>query len=232
VRPAEPAYEPEPAYRPGPPYRPGAEPAEPVEPDEPDEPEPLYQPPRSVWPTWTTDPAPVGPPALEPASPVREKSPEIDAPPRRRSPLIALLIIVVLAVIGGTVAATIAFVASRPDHSGGAPVATGSDSVAPSGAPTAASGAPRDLKLRDAGTSVTLTWTDPTAGTVSFIVAGGQQGALRRLQVVVPGTTTYTINGLNPKLEYCFTVAAVYGTDRVELSDLACTKRGSTSPSR
>jgi hypothetical protein len=146
--------------------------------------------------------------------------------------MIGLIVILVLAVIGGGVAATIAFVATRPDGSGGPPVATGSAPAStPSSAPTG-SGAPRNLTLRDAGTSVTLTWTDPTAGTVSFIVAGGQQGALRRLQVVVPGTTTYTINGLNPKLEYCFTVAAVYGTDRVELSDLACTKRGSSSPSR
>ena len=58
-----------------------------------------------------------------------------------------------------------------------------------------------------------------------FIVAGGQQGALRQLQVLAAGATTYTLNGLNPKLNYCFTVAAVYGTDSVALSDLACTQR-------
>jgi hypothetical protein len=37
---------------------------------------------------------------------------------------------------------------------------------------------------------------------------------------------------LNPKLDYCFTIAAVYDTKRVELSDLACTKRVGASPTR
>jgi len=54
-------------------------------------------------------------------------------------------------------------------------------------------------------------------------VAGGTQGAIRELQGLPAGTTKYTINGLNSKLDYCFTVAAVYGTQDVQLSDLACT---------
>jgi Interferon-alpha/beta receptor, fibronectin type III len=67
---------------------------------------------------------------------------------------------------------------------------------------------------------------------VPFIVAGGRVGALRQLQTVSAGSTTYTVNGLNPTVEYCFTVAAVYDTSRVELSDLACTKRATASPSQ
>ncbi|MEV4138062.1 fibronectin type III domain-containing protein [Dactylosporangium sp. NPDC049742] len=147
------------------------------------------------------------------------------APPRRRSPLIALLVILVVAVLGGVAAAVVSFVAARPDRQAGAP--------APASAPPSATGeatpdgakAPSALKLRDDKTSITLTWTDPSPGSVPFIVAGGQQGALRQLQVLAAGATTYTLNGLNPKLNYCFTVAAVYGTDSVALSDLACTQR-------
>jgi hypothetical protein len=48
---------------------------------------------------------------------------------------------------------------------------------------------------------------------------------MRQLQVLPAGTTKYTINGLNPGLDYCFTVAAVYGTQDVQLSELVCTKR-------
>ena len=147
---------------------------------------------------------------------------------RRRSPLVAILIILIVALIGGAIAAVIAFMAARPKDQA-APDNNVVTSAPPAKA-TPASGAPRDLKLRDDGASVTLTWTDPSAGTVPFIVAGGRQGALRQLQTMQPGTTTYTLNGLNPKLDYCFTVAAVYDTSRVELSDLACTKRASTSP--
>jgi hypothetical protein len=131
--------------------------------------------------------------------------------------VLAIVIILIVALIGGAIAAVIAFFAARPK------TASAPHNNVVTSAP--ASGAPRDLKLRDDGASVTLTWTDPSAGTVPFIVAGGRQGALRQLQTVGPGTTTYTLNGLNPKLDYCFTVAAVYDTSRVELSDLACTKR-------
>jgi hypothetical protein len=136
---------------------------------------------------------------------------------RRRAPVVAIVIIIIVALVGGAVAAVVAFMAAKPK--------TNSEPHNNVVTSAPAGGAPRDLKLRDSGTSVTLTWSDPSAGTVPFIVAGGRQGALRQLQTVEPGTTTYTLNGLNPKLDYCFTVAAVYDTSRVELSDLTCTKR-------
>jgi hypothetical protein len=49
------------------------------------------------------------------------------------------------------------------------------------------------------------------------------------------GQTAYTVNGLNPALDYCFTVVAVYNTNEVATSALACTQRGATgtpSPGR
>jgi hypothetical protein len=138
------------------------------------------------------------------------------------------VIIIILALVGGAIAAVIAFVAAKPKNQSAPPAKPHNNVVtsAPAG------GAPRDLKLRDEGATVTLTWTDPSPGTVPFIVAGGRVGALRQLQTVPAGSTTYTVNGLNPTVEYCFTVAAVYDTSRVELSDLACTKRATASPSQ
>ena len=184
-----------------------------------------------------------------PSAAVQERAPWTpgpDAPPlplpaeqhaaRRRSPLVALLVILIVAVLGGITAAVVSFVVARPDPpaarqqdqppSGAAPSQSGpTGQAAQSGAAAGNPKAPGALKLRDDKTSITLTWTDPSKGSVPFIVAGGQQGALRQLQVLAAGATTYTLNGLNPKLDYCFTVAAIYGTDSVALSDLACTQR-------
>ncbi|WP_238014093.1 hypothetical protein KZZ52_10130 [Dactylosporangium sp. AC04546] len=175
-----------------------------------------------------------GPPASAPPWVAQEPAEvaEFEEAPRRRSPVTALLVIALVAVLGGAAAAVVAFVIARPQTSdpaaqpSGAPAATLTTAPAISASgPAGNPKAPAQLRLRDDRTAITLTWVDPSDGTVPFIVAGGQQGALRQLQVMPAGSTTYTINGLNPKLDYCFTVAAVYSTDSVELSDLACTNR-------
>ncbi len=74
-------------------------------------------------------------------------------------------------------------------------------------------------------------WADPSAGTVPFIVAGGRSGqTLGALASVDAGRTSYTVNGLSPEVDYCFTVLAVYGTDRYATSGQVCTHRASASP--
>ena len=69
-----------------------------------------------------------------------------------------------------------------------------------------------------------------------FLVEAGKAGTqLGRYAALPPGQPTYTVIGLNPKLDYCFTVVAVYGTDLVAPSDLVCTQRtghATPSPSR
>ncbi|GAA4245950.1 fibronectin type III domain-containing protein [Dactylosporangium darangshiense] len=173
-------------------------------------------------PSWQVAPAPSS--ATAPPLPIDE------VPRRRRSPMLAIVVIVIVAVLGGGAAAAIAFFAKQAGPDGttaGPPTGTPASSAAPaaSHATLGGSRAPHDLKLKDDKTSITLTWKDPSPGTVPFVVAGGSQGAMRELQGLPAGTTKYTISGLNAKLEYCFTVAAVYGTQDVQLSDLACTKR-------
>ncbi|MFI5908956.1 hypothetical protein [Dactylosporangium sp. NPDC051541] len=183
--------------------------------------QPVSGPPRFDRPVSSPPgPVPVGP------------RPVADAT-RRRSPMIAVLVIIIVAVIGGGIAAAVAFISAGGDDPGAEPAGTvaapASGPPSPPPSPTAAAPgnarAPGNLQLKDDKTSVTLTWTDPTKGASPFIVAGGTEGAMRQLQGLPAGTTKYTINGLNAKLEYCFTVAAVYSTSDVQLSDLVCTKR-------
>ncbi|RQX19721.1 hypothetical protein DDE19_03125, partial [Micromonospora ureilytica] len=86
--------------------------------------------------------------------------------------------------------------------------------------------APGDLKLRDDSNTITLTWTDPTGGAVPFMVAAGRAGqALRVMATVDPGRTSYTVNGLNSRVDHCFTVLAVYSTDSFATSGQVCTAR-------
>jgi hypothetical protein len=102
----------------------------------------------------------------------------------------------------------------------------------PNPSPTMANDPPTGLVLRDNGTAITLTWTDPSDGAVPFIIAGGRAGQnLGAMATVDPGETSHTIYGLNPKLDYCFTVLAVYSTDRYATSEQVCTNRPKITPS-
>ncbi|TWJ20804.1 hypothetical protein JD76_00903 [Micromonospora endolithica] len=95
---------------------------------------------------------------------------------------------------------------------------------------SASSPPPADLALRDEGASVTVNWSDPSGGAVPFMVAGGQAGkTLRVLTTVDPGRTTWTVNGLSSRLDYCFTVVAVYSTDVAATSEQVCTVRDGTA---
>jgi len=152
---------------------------------------------------------------------------------RSRLPLVVLAVVALAAVVAATVIATVAFRGRKPAP---APVA-GPTTTAPAPAtPSAAASAPSGLKLRDDGDTVTLTWTDPSGGTVPFFVEAGQAGAqLRIMGQLKPGETTYPVAGLNPRLDYCFTVVAVYSATLVAPSDLVCTQRAGkpgASPSR
>ncbi|MEV1147911.1 fibronectin type III domain-containing protein, partial [Micromonospora sp. NPDC049799] len=104
-----------------------------------------------------------------------------------------------------------------------APVATAAAGVTPGPGPG-------DLALRDDAATVTLTWDDPSGGAVPFMVAGGRAGqALGVLATVDPGRTSWTVNGLNSRVDYCFTVVAVYSTDVVATSAQVCTEREGTA---
>ncbi|GIH16159.1 hypothetical protein Raf01_43310 [Rugosimonospora africana] len=136
---------------------------------------------------------------------------------RSRGPLIAMALITLVVVAAGVAIGVVLFHRGTPS--------AGSPSASSSSAPARL--APGHVQLRDDGVSVTLTWSDPTAGRVPFVVAGGRAGETSRaLQTLPAGQSAYTLNGLNPALDYCFTVVAVYTTNEVATSALTCTQRG------
>jgi hypothetical protein len=106
--------------------------------------------------------------------------------------------------------------------------AAGPASAAPS---EAAALAPGDVRIRDDGGSVTLTWTDPSEGTVAFIVAGAREGeAFKALESVPAGRTMLVLYGLNVGHNYCFTVSAIWAPEVITPSIRTCTSRLSTAP--
>ena len=93
--------------------------------------------------------------------------------------------------------------------------------------PSVGGGAPpADVKLRDFGSSVQVSWTDTGAGRNSFIITGGHPGeVLKPMGEVGPGATSFELHGLNDQLDYCFAVVAVYGTNSFASSAQTCTSR-------
>ncbi|MFE9183253.1 tetratricopeptide repeat protein [Micromonospora haikouensis] len=115
----------------------------------------------------------------------------------------------------------------------GAPPPTQATPPSVAAGPTVDGPPPGDLKLRDDSSTITLTWTDPSAGAVPFMVAGGRAGQkLGVMATVDPGQTSYTVNGLNARVDYCFTVLAVYSTDAFATSGQVCTQRERTATPR
>jgi hypothetical protein len=150
-------------------------------------------------------------------------------PYRRRRPLLVAGVVLLVLVVGAAVGLAALYQRSAPQH-GTAASPTGSSVASPS--PTL--GAPNSLSLRDNGGSVTLTWADPSQGRATFIVLGGRSTEAPRAFTQLPaGQVGYTVNGLNPEVDYCFRVAAVYSVDNLALSEQACTaRRGTPTPSR
>jgi hypothetical protein len=153
--------------------------------------------------------------------------PDDDAPRRSRTRGVLIGLVILLILAGGVIGVLVLH------RHGGTPAAIPSVPASTSSSSTGRAAAQR-IQLRDQAGSVTLTWTDPTGGTVPFIVAGGRAGEKSRaFQSLPPGQTAYTVNGLNPGVDYCFAVVAVYSTNDVAASDLVCTHRiNAPSPSR
>ncbi|QOC95294.1 fibronectin type III domain-containing protein [Micromonospora craniellae] len=131
------------------------------------------------------------------------------------------MVVAIVAVVVA-VAALIGLGVLIMDRRAAPPVTPAESSAADPGPP------PTGLELRDDSATIRLTWTDPSDGLVPFMVAGGRAGqALGVLATVGQGQTSYTVNGLNSRVDYCFTVLAVYGTNEFATSSQVCTSRES-----
>jgi hypothetical protein len=141
--------------------------------------------------------------------------------PAGRGAIVAVLVaIAVLAVAGGA----LIMLNGGPSR---APRAAPSEPASTTFITAQATGGPTDVRIeRDAGTSVTVRWSDPTGGTASFLVVGTGPAAERLDPVPLPqGTTETTITGLDPAKNYCFTVSALYTVNQVAPAPDVCTSR-------
>ncbi|MGA5300394.1 tetratricopeptide repeat protein [Nucisporomicrobium flavum] len=111
-------------------------------------------------------------------------------------------------------------------------LARSGDDGGKSDVPTLSGPAPTDVRVRDYGASVQLFWSDPANGRTSFLITGGRPGEqLKPMGQVGPTTTSFNLNGLNPDLDYCFAVVAVYSTSQFATSPQSCTSRTRSDPS-
>jgi tetratricopeptide (TPR) repeat protein len=86
--------------------------------------------------------------------------------------------------------------------------------------------APRDLVLRDEGTSITVSWSDPSGGTAQVLLAvaeaGQPTGPLRGLAA---GTREKKITDLDAVVDYCVVLAEIYPDDAAARAAQVCTHR-------
>jgi hypothetical protein len=82
----------------------------------------------------------------------------------------------------------------------------------------------------DQGSSAVLTWADPYAGQMRYVVEYGAGAKL-----VADSSTRTVVSGLSPGRGYCFAVGVPIVTAeagaRVVLSDPVCIRGASTAPS-
>lgn len=155
------------------------------------------------------------------------------APQRRLTPavfagLLAAVLGAIIVVAGFTlVAAPSSGPPERDTRSPAGP--SGSPAASPS--PVAAPGAPpTEVRLRDGRDRVTLTWTYPPGAEGPLVISGGRAGQdLRAFHELPAGTTSYIVADLDPKANFCFSVAVVYSVDTVRRSDPVCTRRSGAS---
>ncbi len=101
----------------------------------------------------------------------------------------------------------------------------------PGGKAVVAGAPPTDVTLTDSGASVALSWVDPSDGTVSFLITGGHRGQqLTGMGNVAAGRRSFELHALNPQINYCFAVLAVYGANQFAPSEPVCTNRVAGAP--
>jgi hypothetical protein len=176
--------------------------------------------PTVVHPPVRAQPAP--PPPVQHIVPARpapvSRVPHVaeGAPYRKRGVALYAAIAASMAAVIAVVA--LVFVLANRDGGGG------NDNVPTLGGPP-----PTGVRLTDAGSTIGLAWTDPADGKTTFLITMAHPGeVLKPVTQVGPGQTSYRMTGLSTKLDYCFVVVAVYGTNTFAKSPLTCTSRSGT----
>ena len=182
---------------------------------------PAYASAGTGFPTSPAYPTGSGYPTGTGYPPEMEVVPEPE-PPGRRVRFGPFVVAGVIGVVLGVL--VFAVLKLMPSGDGAAPRQT-----APHPTPSvsvAADKAPTDVKLDDKGASIVVSWHDHTGGTAPHYVVGGPEGASpRAMTQAEKGVTEVSIDGLNPKTDYCFTVIAVVSVDEVAPGTQTCTHR-------
>jgi hypothetical protein len=87
---------------------------------------------------------------------------------------------------------------------------------------------PGDVQLlpRDNGSTISITWTDPSGGRAPFVVAAAPAGDHPMIEAALqPGTTQYLLKVGDSKKDYCVVVGVYYDPAKVTKSGAACTNR-------
>jgi serine/threonine protein kinase len=135
-----------------------------------------------------------------------------ESPPRKKGRTFVLFGLI--AVVLGTALGVAITILGGETTARQEPPATTSQAPPPTTASIPAGGdpafAPTLNRLQDNGTSITVIWTDPTAGKAQFVVIDVTGDRPRPLVTVAAKSTTYTVDGLDPKAkQYCFQVVAI-----------------------
>jgi hypothetical protein len=152
----------------------------------------------------------------------------------RRPFVLAAALVAGVGVAAAIVAATLprsdpAPKTAPPAASTSAPAGSASAPAPSPSAPTGgggSDGAPTELKLRDNHDAVVISWVYPKEADGPVLISGGRAGQERKVfQRMPPGSSDYIAYGLNDRLDYCFSVAVVYSSDRLASTDPICTDR-------
>jgi eukaryotic-like serine/threonine-protein kinase len=187
-------------------------------------------------PEYGTFEPPSGKPAEALTMPAPYRPEEVTArrPKRKRGVLFALLALL----LGGLIGVAVVVLNGPPRGTTAAPPASTTPpqstvattrpaaTVPPGGDPAFA---PTITGLEDKGTSIKVSWTDPTAGKAQFVVIDATGTPSQPLGTVAAGSTTYTVERLDRTArQYCFQVLAIGLDDPANqrgASDRSCAVR-------
>ena len=88
--------------------------------------------------------------------------------------------------------------------------------------------APQEVEIADNGTTITISWDDPTEGSAGFVVLytrDDDDSQYDKLAEANAGSTSTTVNALSEDINYCFRVGVIVAFDEIPQSEPVCTQR-------
>jgi hypothetical protein len=175
--------------------------------------------------------------AADPRQPV----PARPRPRRRRAVVAGVLAVALVAALVTALMVTAGWPGSGRHPTGSGPTAgtAGRGAAAPGNA-DASSAAPSSpspdrpplrVDLRDDGTKLVATWGVLPGGPAPIVVALSRAGQPATVVADLPaGATGYTVTKVDPRVEYCVIVAAVYPGETASGATSVCTQRAKATP--